>query len=139
LRGAVTQGAVTQAGFPKTEAVMSDLIREKCVACRRDSPRVTDEEMRELLARLQGWEVTERDGIPRLEKVFRFKNFADPAALAGRIAEIAEEQGHHPSLLIEWGRLTVSWWTHKIRGLHRNDFIMAAKTDDLAATTVQPS
>jgi 4a-hydroxytetrahydrobiopterin dehydratase len=111
---------------------MSDLVSEKCVACRRDSPRVTEAEMAEMLPGLPGWEVKERDGIPRLEKVYLFKNFADPAAFAGRIAEIAEEQGHHPALLIEWGRLTVSWWTHKIRGMHRNDFIMAAKTDDTA-------
>ncbi len=114
---------------------MSDLVREKCVACRKDSPRVTEAEMKELGAEIVGWEIAERDGIPRLEKVFRFRNFADAVAFTNQIGALAEEQGHHPTLVTEWGRVTVSWWTHKIRGLHRNDFVMAAKTDDAAIET----
>ncbi len=114
---------------------MSDLVREKCVACRKDSPRVTEAEIKELGAQIVGWEMTERDGIPRLEKVFRFRNFADAVAFTNQIGALAEEQGHHPTLVTEWGRVTVSWWTHKIRGLHRNDFVMAAKTDDAAIET----
>ncbi len=47
-----------------------------------------------------------------------------------KVGELAEEEGHHPALLTKWGRTTVTWWTHKIKGLHRNDFIMAAKTDE---------
>ncbi len=114
---------------------MSDLVREKCVACRKDSPRVTEAEMKELGAEIVGWEIAKRDGIPRLEKVFRFRNFADAVAFTNQIGALAEEQGHHPTLVTEWGRVTVSWWTHKIRGLHRNDFVMAAKTDDAAIET----
>jgi len=114
---------------------MSDLVREKCVACRKDSPRVTEAEKKELGAEIVGWEITERDGVPRLEKVFRFRNFADAVAFTNQIGALAEEQGHHPTLVTEWGRVTVSWWTHKIRGLHRNDFVMAAKTDDAAIET----
>jgi 4a-hydroxytetrahydrobiopterin dehydratase len=114
---------------------MSDLLREKCVACRKDSPRVTAAEMKELGEQIVGWQVVERDGIPKLEKVFRFTNFADAVAFTNQIGTLAEAEGHHPSLLTEWGRVTVSWWTHKIRGLHRNDFIMAAKTDDAAIET----
>jgi 4a-hydroxytetrahydrobiopterin dehydratase len=114
---------------------MSDLVREKCVACRKDSPRVTEAEMKELGAEIVGWELTERDAIPRLEKVFRFRNFADAVAFTNQIGALAEEQGHHPTLVTEWGRVTVMWWTHKIRGLHRNDFVMAAKTDDAAIET----
>ncbi len=114
---------------------MSDLVREKCVACRKDSPRVTAAEIKELGAQIVGWEISERDGIPRLEKVFRFRNFADAVAFTNQIGALAEEQGHHPTLVTEWGRVTVSWWTHKIRGLHRNDFVMAAKTDDAAIET----
>ena len=112
---------------------MADLVREKCVACRRDSPRVTEAEMKELAAEIPGWSVSERDAVPRLEKVFKFPNFADALAFTNRVGAIAEEQGHHPALTTEWGRVTVAWWTHKIRGLHRNDFIMAAKTDQAAA------
>jgi len=112
---------------------MAELVKEKCVACRRDSPRVTETEMKELTAEIPDWTVSERDGIPRLEKVFKFPNFVDALALTNRIGAIAEEQGHHPALTTEWGRVTVAWWTHKIRGLHRNDFIMAARTDQAAA------
>jgi len=73
----------------------------------------------------------EKDGIKRLERVFRFEDFAEAMAFTEKVAGIAESEGHHPALLTEWGRVTVTWWTHKIRGLHKNDFIMAAKTDML--------
>ena len=114
---------------------MAELLKEKCVACRRDSPRVTETEMKELTAEIPDWTVSEREGIPRLEKVFKFPNFVDALTFTNRIGAIAEEQGHHPALTTEWGRVTVAWWTHKIRGLHRNDFIMAARTDQAAAET----
>jgi 4a-hydroxytetrahydrobiopterin dehydratase len=110
---------------------MSELTAEKCTACRADAPRVTPEETAELLPAIPAWTLTERDGIPRLERVYSFPNFAAALAFTNRVGELAEEEGHHPALLTEWGRVTVSWWTHKIRGLHRNDFIMAAKTDAL--------
>lgn len=112
---------------------MAELIREKCVACRRDSPRVTDAEMKELSPEIPDWKIVEHDAVPRLEKVFKFPNFAAALGFTNGVGALAEEQGHHPALLTEWGRVTVSWWTHKIRGLHRNDFIMAAKTDQAAA------
>jgi 4a-hydroxytetrahydrobiopterin dehydratase len=111
---------------------MSRLASEKCVACRRDAPQVTLAEIEELRPQVPDWELVERDGIPRLERVLRFANFAEALAFTNRVGVLAEAQGHHPALLTEWGRVTVTWWTHKIRGLHRNDFIMAAKTDVLA-------
>ena len=113
---------------------MPDLINERCVACRRDAPRVTDAEIAALKPSIPEWELVEREGIPRLERVFRFPDFQQALAFTQRVGELAEEEGHHPALLTEWGRVTVTWWTHKIRGLHRNDFIMAAKTDQLAGT-----
>ena len=112
---------------------MTTLFREECVACRRDSPRVTEAEIAELRPEISDWQLVERDGIARLERVFRFPSFADALAFTNRVGALAEAEGHHPALLTEWGRVTVTWWTHKIRGLHRNDFIMAAKTDVLAA------
>ena len=112
---------------------MTELTQEKCVACRADAPKVTDAEIAELRPKIPEWELAERDGIPRLERMFRFKNFAEALAFTLRVGELAEGEGHHPAILTEWGRVTVSWWTHKIRGLHRNDFIMAAKTDQLYA------
>ena len=110
---------------------MSSLTSEKCVACRRDAPQVTAAEIEELRPQVPDWELVERDGIPRLERVLRFANFAEALAFTNRVGVLAEAQGHHPALLTEWGRVTVTWWTHKIHGLHRNDFVMAAKTDSL--------
>jgi 4a-hydroxytetrahydrobiopterin dehydratase len=110
---------------------MSRLASEKCVACRRDAPQVTLAEIEELRPQVPDWELVERDGIPRLERVLRFANFAEALAFTNRVGVLAEAQGHHPALLTEWGRVTVTWWTHKIHGLHRNDFVMAATTDSL--------
>ena len=110
---------------------MDELIKEKCTACRRDSPRVTDAEIAELRPQIPEWTLIEREGISRLERVFRFRNFADAVAFTNRIAALAEDEGHHPAILTEWGRVTVTLWTHKIRALHRNDFVMAAKIDSL--------
>jgi 4a-hydroxytetrahydrobiopterin dehydratase len=111
---------------------MSTLSAERCVACRRDSPRVTEAEVAVLKHEVSGWQLLERDGIARLERVFHFPSFADALAFTNRVGALAEAEGHHPALLTAWGRVTVTWWTHKIRGLHRNDFVMAAKTDVLA-------
>jgi 4a-hydroxytetrahydrobiopterin dehydratase len=110
---------------------MDALNNEKCTACRRDAPRVTDAEILELRPLIPEWTLVERDGIQRLERVFRFSNFAEALNFTNRVGAIAEEEGHHPAILTEWGRVTVTLWTHKIRGLHRNDFIIAAKLDAL--------
>ena len=75
----------------------------------------------------------ECEGIERVERVFTFNNFADALSFTNRVGALAEAEGHHPAILTEWGRVTVTLWTHKIRGLHRNDFIMAAKVDSLTA------
>jgi 4a-hydroxytetrahydrobiopterin dehydratase len=108
------------------------LTQERCVACRRDAPTVSEEEIAVLRPEVPDWELVDEDGIKRLRHVFRFDDFAHALEFANRVGELAEEEGHHPALLVEWGRTTVTWWTHKIRGLHRNDFIMAAKTDRLS-------
>jgi len=112
---------------------MEKLFEMKCVACRKGAPTVTEAEMAELLPQVPGWKVITRDGIPQLERVFPFTDFAQALAFTNKVGELAEAEFHHPALLTEWGRVTVTWWTHKIRGLHRNDFIMAAKTDQLRA------
>ena len=109
---------------------MSELSEMRCTACRGDEPTLTDAEITELLPQLPEWQVVQREGIKRLERVFRFPNFAQALTFTNRVGEQAEEEGHHPALLTEWGKVTVTWWTHKIGGLHRNDFIMAAKTDE---------
>jgi 4a-hydroxytetrahydrobiopterin dehydratase len=111
---------------------MEPLTEQKCVACRADAPTVTDTEIAELRPEIPDWELVEVDGIKRLRRVFSFDDFAQALAFTTKVGELAEAEGHHPALLTEWGRTTVTWWTHKIKGLHRNDFIMAAKTDELA-------
>ncbi len=112
---------------------MSGLTGERCVACRRDAPQATAAEIAELHPQVPEWELVEIDGERRLRRTFSVADFAQALELTNRIGELAEREGHHPALLTDWGRVTVSWWTHKIRGLHRNDFVMAAKTDELTA------
>jgi len=112
---------------------MSTLAQQKCVACRRDAPTVTEEEIAELRPEVPEWELVEVDGIKRLRRIFTFDDFAQALAFTDAVGAAAEAEAHHPALLTEWGRTTVTWWTHKIRGLHRNDFVMAAKTDELYA------
>lgn len=113
---------------------MAQLTQSKCEACRKGAPTVTDEEMAEFRPQVPDWQIVEVDGIQHLQRVFQFDNFVHALAFTNKIGEIAEEEGHHPALLTEWGRVTVEWWTHKIGGLHRNDFIMAAKSDQIFAS-----
>ena len=115
---------------------METLTQMKCVACRKDAPTVTDAEITELHPQVSDWEIVELDGIKRLRRVFSLGDFAQALEFTTKVGELAEEEGHHPALLTEWGKTTVTWWTHKIKGLHRNDFIMAAKTDELMNRSV---
>jgi len=112
---------------------MAQLTQEKCVACRADSPPVTDRQLTELQPQVPEWQVVVEDGIRKLQRAYRFRDFAQALAFTGAVGSLAEAEGHHPRLTTEWGRVTVTWWTHKIRDLHRNDFIMAAKTDAVYA------
>ncbi len=109
-----------------------ELAAERCTACRPDAPRLTGEEVEALAGRVPGWSIVPRDGVPQLERAFKFGNFAEALAFTCEVGALAESYGHHPALLTEWGRVSVRWWTHAIGGLHRNDFVMAAKTSELA-------
>lgn len=110
---------------------MGSLREQGCEACRADAPKLTAEEIETLIAQIPGWRVEERAGIAQLKREFTFANFVEALAFTQRVGNLAEEFGHHPMLVTEWGKVTVFWWTHKIKGLHKNDFIMAAKTDAL--------
>ena len=110
---------------------MNPLTQMRCIACNKDAPTVTDAEIAEFQPQISYWEIVEVDGIKRLTRVFSVDDFAQALEFTKKVGELAEREGHHPALLTEWGRTTVTWWTHKIKGLHRNDFIMAAKTDQL--------
>ena len=108
---------------------MAQLAQTKCEACRADSPHVTHDEVKEFLKETPGWQITKEEDINRLVKTYFFKDWKESQAFANRVGDMADAEGHHPSITIEWGRVTIRWWTHKIAGLHKNDFIMAAKTD----------
>ncbi|GGO72231.1 4a-hydroxytetrahydrobiopterin dehydratase [Bowmanella pacifica] len=110
---------------------MSDLTQQKCEACRADAPQVSEQELAELMRDIPDWVPQVRDGVMQLEREFKFKNFKLAWAFSNQVAELAEAEFHHPSILLEWGKVTVTWWTHAINGLHKNDFICAAKTDAL--------
>ena len=110
---------------------MEALSEMRCVACRSDAPTVTEAEIAELHPQVSEWEIGQQEGIKKLSRAFRFDDFVQALAFTNALGALAEEEGHHPALLTEWGRTAVTWWTHKVKGLHRNDFIMAAKTDEL--------
>ena len=112
---------------------MEQLTEMKCEVCRVGAPKATDEEITEFQKQVPGWVILEREGVKRLERVYKFKSFVEALAFTNKVGEIAEQEGHHPAILTEWGKVGVAWWTHKIGGLHRNDFIMAAKTDEIYA------
>lgn len=110
-----------------------ELAFERCEACRPDSPQVPTEDEPALLAEIPDWKLVEVKGVKRLKRVIRVKGWRPAIDLTNRIADLADEADHHPAILTEWGKVTVMWWTHAIKGLHHNDFVMAAKVDALLA------
>jgi len=110
---------------------MNELTQLHCSAITSDSPRLDERDISQYLAKLPGWQIYETEGEPRLEKTFKCTDFNQALAFTNHVAGIANKEDHHPAILTEWGKVTVTWWTHKIKALHLNDFIMAAKTDQL--------
>jgi 4a-hydroxytetrahydrobiopterin dehydratase len=109
------------------------LAARQCEPCRAGAPTLSQEQIATYLGQVPEWRVITRDDVSQLERTFKFRNFAQALEFTVRVGALAESQGHHPALLTEWGRVTVTWWTHKIGGLHDNDFIMAARTGELYA------
>ena len=110
---------------------MDNLKEQACKACHAGTARITDEEAKQLKPQIPEWEIIKEDGIQKLQRIFAFSNFIDALNFTHKVGLTAEYENHHPRLITEWGKVTVLWWTHKIKGLHQNDFIMASKTDDL--------
>lgn len=106
------------------------LAARACVPCRGGVPTLTPEQIAPLLAHLTGWTVEDHK---KLVKSYRFRNFREALAFVNTAGEIAEAEGHHPDLHLAWGHVGVELWTHKIGGLHENDFVMAAKLDQARA------
>ncbi len=109
-----------------------DLSQGKCVPCSGDLPPLSEKEINSMKPQLPEWEVIEDEDEFHLERVYKFPDFKTALSFTQSVGEAAESEGHHPVLVTEWGKVTVTWWTHAISGLHKNDFIMAAKSDDLA-------
>src|SRR5512137_1500938 len=110
---------------------MTELVKLHCRPVNTSTPRLTSREIRTLCADLPGWETHVKKGMPRMEKSYQFKDFSQALAFTNRVGQLANQEDHHPAILTEWGKVTVIWWTHKIKGLSMNDFIMAAKTEQL--------
>ena len=110
---------------------MTELKQQQCEECRVDAPRVRAEQVENLKPQIPNWELIKEEEIDRLRRVFTFEDFEQALTFTNRVGALAEQEGHHPAILTEWGSVTVTWWTHKIGGLHVNDFISAAKTDEL--------
>ena len=108
-----------------------NLALEPCEACHAGATPVHDDELAELLSAVPGWDLVTIGGTPRLQRIFRVDGWEPAVALTYRIAELAEQHDHHPAILVEWGRVTVQWWTHAISALHRNDFVMAARVNEM--------
>ncbi len=113
---------------------MSALANSPCQACNANSQALSTDEQGELLAQLSGWQINLIDGIAQLRKDYGFSNFRHALAFTNSIGALAEAENHHPELLTSWGKVSVTWWTHSVQGLHRNDFIMAARSDALNQT-----
>ena len=110
---------------------MSELSQLRCAPLRGGEPALASDEVYRLQPQIPEWQVKEVDGMPRLERVFKFKNFVQALEFTNKVGAIAEAENHHPLIITEWGKVTLDWWTHKIGGLHKNDFIMAARSDEL--------
>ena len=105
------------------------LKESKCEACTIDAPLVSDLEAKNLLSELDGWVIERGSGIDQLVKTYKFSNYGESLDFSNKVADLAESEDHHPRIVLEYGSVEVSWWSHKIKGLHKNDFICAAKTD----------
>lgn len=110
---------------------MGDLKSMTIVPVRKGSQGLDSSEFGTYLNQLPDWDLVEIDDVRRLTREFKFRNFAEALEFTNRVGELAEQEDHHPAILTEWGKVTVTWWTHVVNGLHLNDFISAAKTDQI--------
>jgi 4a-hydroxytetrahydrobiopterin dehydratase len=114
---------------------MNELAQQHCTAVTSTTPRLYERDINQYLENFPDWEIYEKDSESRIEKAYKFKDFIQAMSFTNKVAQVANEEDHHPAILTEWGKVTITWWTHKIKGLHLNDFIMAAKTDQLYEET----
>ena len=108
------------------------LLSQTCIPCSGKVPPASKTEVAELKPQIPDWDIISVDGVQQLQRVYNFSSFKTALEFTNKVGDLAEAEQHHPALLTEWGKVTVTWWTHALNGLHRNDFIMAAKTDEAA-------
>jgi 4a-hydroxytetrahydrobiopterin dehydratase len=111
--------------------ILTPLSLKACIPCTRNSSPLDESELTECLDQLPDWKVVERNNVQLLQKSFAIRPYKKAMGFVMAVGELAETENHHPELLLEWGRVTVSWWTHTISGLHINDCILAARCDEL--------
>lgn len=109
------------------------LTTQTCIPCSGKVPAASEAEVAELKPQIPEWDIISAENVPQLQRVYNFSDFQTALDFTNKVGALAEAEQHHPALLTEWGKVTVTWWTHALEGLHRNDFIMAAKTDEAAA------
>ena len=109
---------------------MVNLSEQSCEACRIDAPKLSEAEINTLIPDLMDW-ILIKSPMHQLKKVFSFKDYQGAINFTNNLTKIADDEDHHPQIVLEWGKVTVFWWSHKIEGLHKNDFICASKTDSL--------
>ncbi|MEM8717813.1 MAG: 4a-hydroxytetrahydrobiopterin dehydratase [Cyanobacteria bacterium P01_G01_bin.39] len=110
---------------------MAKLLEQKCIPCTGDLPPATAEEIDTYKTQIPDWNLITENSELRLQRVYQFPDFKSALAFTNQVGDLAEAQGHHPALLTEWGKVSVTWWTHALKALHHNDFIMAAKCDSI--------
>lgn len=108
---------------------MEGLAEKSCVPCRGGIPPLTEDAARKLVSGTPGWSLAEKG--TRLQRRFEFRDFVEAMKFVNRVADVAEQEGHHPDIAIHWNKVDLLLWTHKIGGLHENDFILAAKVNRL--------
>jgi len=113
---------------------MDNISAVKCTPCDIGASKITDEDFENYRPQIPNWNIIEENGIKKIRREFKFKNFAEALKFTNCIGKLAEDMQHHPAILTEWGKVEVTWWTHKIKGLNSNDLIMALKTDILLKT-----
>ncbi len=109
---------------------MAELQSQSCEACKIDAPRLTDTEITNLISEINDWDLIQ-EPVKQIKKIFSFPDYQSGVNFLNAVATMADQEDHHPELVLEWGKVTVIWWSHKIKGLHKNDFICASKTDNL--------
>jgi 4a-hydroxytetrahydrobiopterin dehydratase len=105
--------------------------QDTCAACEFDAPKVDEIALNTFLSANTGWTLQHDQDIRKIKQTYRFKNFADAMVFTNAVAALAERHGHHPTIITEWGAVSLEWWSHKIKDLHQLDLELAGQCDVL--------